>query len=153
MGVGGSACCPLNNSTANKWLFVLSLWRLRPSRIPALNPILDLCRPFSIHSLPGEKIRKTRPCTIVRNSECQLLGGSGWVVIGILKSRRHEHIWFVSCGKMVIWGGLWVSFVGMVRSVWVIVEWAESHWIIGVISFQKIYGLYSVKHHRVEKWS
>ena len=46
-----------------------------------------------------------------------------------------------------------MSFVGMVRSVWVIVEWAESHWIIGVISFQKIYGLYSVKHHKVENWS
>ena len=45
-----------------------------------------------------------------------------------------------------------MNFVGMVRSVWVIVEWAESHWIIGVISFQKIYGFYSVKHHRVEKW-
>ena len=46
-----------------------------------------------------------------------------------------------------------MSFVGMVRSVWVIVEWAESHWIIGVISFQKIYGLYSAKHQKVKKWS
>ena len=44
-----------------------------------------------------------------------------------------------------------MSFVGMVRSVWVIVEWAESHWIIGVISFQKIYGLYSVKHQKSGK--
>ena len=44
MGVGGSAGCPLNNSAPNKWLFVLSLWRLRPSRIPTLNPILDLCK-------------------------------------------------------------------------------------------------------------
>ena len=43
-----------------------------------------------------------------------------------------------------------MSFVGMVRSVWVIVEWAESHWIIGVITFQKIYGLYGLKHHIVE---
>ena len=25
------------------------------------------------------------------------------------------------------------------------VEWAESHWIIGVISFQKIYGLCGLK--------
>merc|ERR1712018_1090372 len=40
---------------------------------------------------------KTRPCTTVRNSECQLLEESGWVVIGIPKSRQHEHIWFVSC--------------------------------------------------------
>ena len=46
-----------------------------------------------------------------------------------------------------------MGFVGMVGSVWAIGEWAESHWIIGVISFQKIYGLYSVKHHRVEEWS
>ena len=38
---------------------------------------------------------KTRPCTTVRNSECQLLEGSGWVVIGIPKNRQHEHIWFV----------------------------------------------------------
>ena len=67
--------------------------------------------------------------------------------MGILKSRQHGHIWFESCEEM------WVGFVGTVRSVWVIGEWAESHWIIGVISFQKIYGLYSVKHHRVEKWS
>ena len=27
------------------------------------------------------------------------------------------------------------------------------HWIVGVTSFQKIYGLYSVEHHKVEKWS
>ena len=54
---------------------------------------------------------------------------------------------------MIILCGLWVSFVGMVRSVWMIVEWAESHWIIGVIRFQKIYGLYSIEHHKVEKWS
>ena len=47
-----------------------------------------------------------------------------------------------------------MGFVGMVRSVWTIGEWAESHRIIGVISFQKIYGLYSEKkHHRVGKWS
>ena len=45
-----------------------------------------------------------------------------------------------------------MGFVGMVGSVWAIGEWAESHWIIGVISFQKIYGLYSVEHHKVEKW-
>ena len=40
----------------------------------------------------------------------------------------------------------------MVGSVWAIGEWAESHWIIGVISFQKIYSLYSVEHYKVEKW-
>ena len=46
----------------------------------------------------------------------------------------------------------WVGFVGMVRSVWTIGVWAESLWIIGVISYT-IHGLYSVKHHKVEKWS
>ena len=46
-----------------------------------------------------------------------------------------------------------MDFVGMVGSMWAIGEWAESHWIIGVTSFQKIYGLHSVKHHKVEKWS
>ena len=45
-----------------------------------------------------------------------------------------------------------MGFVGIVGSVWAIGEWAESHWIIGVTSFQKIYGLYSVEHHKVEKW-
>ena len=33
-------------------------------------------------------------------------------------------------------------------SVWAIDEWAVGHWIIGVTSFQKIYGLYSVEHHK-----
>ena len=46
-----------------------------------------------------------------------------------------------------------MGFVGTVRSVLAIGEWAESHWIIGAISFHKIYGLYSVEHHKVEKWS
>ena len=32
-------------------------------------------------------------------------------------------------------------------------EWAVGHWIVGVTSFQKIYGLYSVEHHKMEKWS
>ena len=45
-----------------------------------------------------------------------------------------------------------MGFVGRVRSVLAIGEWAESHWIIGAISFHKIYGLYSVEHHKVEKW-
>ena len=29
-------------------------------------------------------------------------------------------------------------------------EWLLGQWIVGVISFQKIYGLYGLKHHRVE---
>ena len=32
-------------------------------------------------------------------------------------------------------------------------EWTKSHWIIGVISFPKIYVSCSVEHHKVEKWS
>ena len=37
--------------------------------------------------------------------------------------------------------------------MWVIKEWALGQWIVDVTSFQKIYGLYSVKHQKVEKWS
>ena len=29
-------------------------------------------------------------------------------------------------------------------------EWAVGHWIVGVMSFQKIYGLYGLEHHTVE---
>ena len=29
-------------------------------------------------------------------------------------------------------------------------EWAVGQWIVGVTSFQKIYALYSVEHHKVE---
>ena len=45
------------------------------------------------------------------------------------------------------------GFCGYGGSVWVMGEWAVGYWIVGVTSFQKIYGLYSVKHHKVEKWS
>ena len=36
---------------------------------------------------------------------------------------------------------------------WVMVEWSVSQWIQGVMMFQKIFGLYGVKRHKVEKWS
>ena len=29
-------------------------------------------------------------------------------------------------------------------------EWGVGYWIVGVTSFQKIYGLYGLKHHIVE---
>ena len=29
-------------------------------------------------------------------------------------------------------------------------EWTVGQWIVGVISFQKMYGLYGLKHHKVE---
>ena len=35
-------------------------------------------------------------------------------------------------------------------SVWVMGEWSVGQWIVGVISFQKIFGLYGLKHHIVE---
>ena len=46
----------------------------------------------------------------------------------------------------------WVvgGFCGYGGSVWVMGEWAVGHWIVGVTSFQKIYGLYGLKHHIVE---
>ena len=34
--------------------------------------------------------------------------------------------------------------------MWVMWEWAVGQWIVGVTSFQKIYGLYGLNHHTVE---
>ena len=31
--------------------------------------------------------------------------------------------------------------------MWVMGEWSVGQWIVGVISFQKMYGLYGLKHH------
>ena len=38
-------------------------------------------------------------------------------------------------------------------SMWVMGEWSVSQWILGVMRFQKIFGLYGVERHKVEKWS
>ena len=43
------------------------------------------------------------------------------------------------------------GFCGYGGSVWVMGEWAVGYWIVGVTSFQKIYGLYCVEYHKVEK--
>ena len=42
------------------------------------------------------------------------------------------------------------GFCGCGGSVWVMGEWAVGHWIVGILSFQKIYGLYGLKHHTVD---
>ena len=34
--------------------------------------------------------------------------------------------------------------------MWVMGEWSVGQWIVGVISFQKMYDLYGLKHHIVE---
>ena len=34
--------------------------------------------------------------------------------------------------------------------MWVMGEWSVGQWIVGVISFQKMYGLYGLKHYTVE---
>ena len=34
--------------------------------------------------------------------------------------------------------------------MWVMGGWAVGHWIVGILSFQKIYGLYGLKHHTVD---
>ena len=46
----------------------------------------------------------------------------------------------------------WVvgGFCGYGGSVWVMGEWAVGHWLVGVTSFQKIYGSYGQKHEIVE---
>ena len=36
--------------------------------------------------------------------------------------------------------------------MWVMGEWAMGHWIVGVTSFQKIFGLCGLKCHIVEIW-
>ena len=43
-----------------------------------------------------------------------------------------------------------MGLVGLCGSVWVMGEWSVGQWIVGVISFQKMYGLYGLKHHTVE---
>ena len=46
------------------------------------------------------------------------------------------------------------GFDGSGGSVWVMGEWLVDQWIVDVISFQKIFGLYGLKCHIVEKsWS
>ena len=34
--------------------------------------------------------------------------------------------------------------------MWVMGGWTVGQWIVGIISFQKMYGLYGLKHHIVE---
>ena len=63
-----------------------------------------------------------------------------------------ENILFVWCrtsysGKMVRSGEF---LVGLCGSVWVMDEWSEDQWIAGVLCFQKMYGLYGLKHHIVD---
>ena len=41
-------------------------------------------------------------------------------------------------------------FGGSDGSVWVMGEWSVGQWIVGVISFQKLFVLYGLKHHIVE---
>ena len=49
---------------------------------------------------------------------------------------------------------MWVvgGFCGYGGSVWVMGEWAVGQWILGVTSFQKIFGLCGLKCHIVEIW-
>ena len=39
------------------------------------------------------------------------------------------------------------------ESVYVMVEWSVTQWILGIMRFQKIFGLYGVERHKVERWS
>ena len=48
----------------------------------------------------------------------------------------------MSYGKVDVLGG----FGG---SVWVIGEWSVSQWILTVMKFQKIFGLYRVERHKI----
>ena len=42
---------------------------------------------------------------------------------------------------------------GLGGSIWVMGEWSVSQWILDAMMFQKIFGLYGVERHKVEKWS
>ena len=42
------------------------------------------------------------------------------------------------------------GFGGSGGSVWVMGEWSVGQWIVGVMGFQNMYGLYGLKHHIVE---
>mgnify|MGYP000997301728 CR=1 FL=1 len=55
---------------------------------------------------------------------------------------------------MVRLGGFLVGLCGVLGgSVWVMGEWSVGQWIVGVISFQKIFGLCGLKGHIVEiRW-
>ena len=48
----------------------------------------------------------------------------------------------------------WVfgGFSGSGGSVWVMGQWSVGQWIVGFISFQKMYGLYGLKHYSGDKW-
>ena len=48
------------------------------------------------------------------------------------------------------WSGCLGSQWVLGGSLWVMGEWSVGHWIMGVMSFQKIYGLFSLKHHTAE---
>ena len=61
------------------------------------------------------------------------------IVYNIIKLRN--------CHNMCVVGG----FCGYGGSVWVMGEWAVSQWIVDITSFQKMYGLYSIQHHKVKK--
>ena len=63
----------------------------------------------------------------------------GCIAQNVLKWRNGQVRWVL--------GG----FGGSGGSVWVMGEWSVGQWIVGVISFQKMYGLYGLKHHIVEK--
>ena len=34
--------------------------------------------------------------------------------------------------------------------MWVMGEWTVGQWVVGFRSFQKIYGLYGIKHHTID---
>ena len=47
---------------------------------------------------------------------------------------------------------MWIvgGFCGYGGSVWMMGEWEVGQWIVGVTSFQKIYGFYGLKHLTVD---
>ena len=88
-------------------------------------------------------------------------GGSMWVmgewavgywIVGVISFQKIYGLYGLNIIKWRNGRVRWVlcGFCGCGGSVWVMREWAVGHWIVGIMSFQKIYGLYGLKHHTVD---
>ena len=61
-------------------------------------------------------------------------------------------VYNVKCRKDQV-GQVLDEFGGSDGSAWVMGEWSVGQWIVGAMSFQNIYGLYSVVRYKVKKQS
>ena len=76
---------------------------------------------------------------------------SQWI-LGVIRFQKIFGLYSVERFKWINGQVKWVlgGFGGSGGSVWVMGEWSIGQWRVGVISFQKMYGFYGLKHHIVE---